>query len=1674
MAFTKLEPTSVNTSAAFTFANANVTANLNVSGKTNLGSVSNLTITGGTSGYVLRTNGAGVLSWVAQTGGGGTPGGNTTEVQYNNAGSFDGSDSFKFNNGSNTLSVTNIESNGYLLTNLNGSNISGQIGNALLSSTVYTNAQPNITSVGTLASLTVTANITSGNANLGNAATASYFIGNGSLLTGIASSSSYANTNVAAYLPTYTGNVSANYFIGNGATLTYITGSTVNGNVTSAVQSHYANIANSVAGGNVSGQVGNALVAGTVYTNAQPNITSVGTLSSLTVTGNITSGNANLGNLAIATYFTGNGSLLTSITGGNVNGNVTSAVQSHYANIANSVAGSNVSGNVTSAVQSHYSNIANSVSGSNISGQVGNALVADTVYNNAQPNITSLGTLSSLSITGNITSGNANLGNLAIATYFTGNGSLLTSITGGNVSGNVASAVQSHYANIANSVTGSNVSGNVDSAVQSHYANIANSVSGSNVSGNVDSAVQSHYANIANSVTGGNVSGQVGNALVAGAVYTNAQPNITSVGTLTSLAITGNTTTGNLTGATLVSATNLTGTLTTAAQPNITSTGTLVSVTVSGDATITGNLTVSGSYEYANVTSFNVKDPIIEQGGNPNGTPLASNDGKDRGQILHYFTTAAVDAFMGWDNSNAEFALGSNVSVSSEVVTFNSFGNIRAGYFLGNGSQLTGLPEIYGNSNVANYLPTYTGNVTANYFIGNGSTLTYITGGNVNGNVPSAVQSHYANISNSVAGQNVSGYVSLATSANTAGTVTTNAQPNITSVGTLSSLTITGNLTSGNLTVSGIGNIGYGQVSEVLKLSNSASAADKWLTFKNLYGEFQIGTQGNVGAYLYNTATSPLGFYTGASKRLNIASTGETQILSTTTSTSNSTGALQVSGGVGVQGNINADYFTGNGSLLTSLTGGNVTGQVGNALIAGTVYTNDQPNITSVGTLTNLTITGNVTSGDANLGNLATASYFTGNGYLLTGVISATVTANAQPNITSVGTLASLAVTGNTTTGNLTGATLVSATNLTGTLTTAAQPNITSTGTLTSLTVTGNISSGNANLGNLITSNYSTAVLTTGAQPNITSVGTLASLIVTANSNVGNLYSASVVQGSTLTSNIATGTAPLTVTSTTRVSNLNASYSNVSDYAVVTTQTTGNFYPVFVSSSSTGNYALASNANISVNVATGSLNVGAGTGGNITGANLVSSNYFSGNGSLLTSLTGGNVSGQVGNALIAGTVYTNAQPNITSVGTLTSLTVTGNISAGNLTGATLVSATNITGTLTTNAQPNITSVGTLTSLTITGNLTSGNANLGNLITSNYSTAVLTTGAQPNITSVGTLTSLTITGNLTSGNANLGNLITSNYSTAVLTTGAQPNITSVGTLTSLTVTGNISSGNANLGNLITSNYSTAVLTTGAQPNITSVGTLASLTVTANASVGNLNAGTAVVASTLTSNVATGTAPLTVTSTTRVNNLNVSYSNVSDYDSVTTATTGTFYPTFVNGSTSANYQNYSNTALSFNAATGNLITTLLTGTLTTAAQPNITSHGTLTALTVAGNFVLQQSQETFQTKTSVGGAVTYDYSTGATFYHTSVTSNIQATLTNLDTTTGRSSVFAMIIAQGATPYVCTAITVGGASQTIKWVSGGTQPTGTASKVDAIVFTILNNSGTYTVLGQLSSYG
>ncbi len=76
----------------------------------------------------------------------------------------------------------------------------------------------------------------------------------------------------------------------------------------------------------------------------------------------------------------------------------------------------------------------------------------------------------------------------------------------------------------------------------------------------------------------------------------------------------------------------------------------------------------------------------------------------------------------------------------------------------------------------------------------------------------------------------------------------------------------------------------------------------------------------------------------------------------------------------------------------------------------------------------------------------------------------------------------------------------------------------------------------------------------------------------------------------------------------------------------------------------------------------------------------------------------------------------------------------------------------------------------------------------------------------------------------------------------------------------------------------------------------------------------------------------------------------------------STNETVYPLFVDGATGTQGAE-SDTGLTYNPSSGNLTSTQLTGTLQTAAQPNITSVGTLSALNVSGNV-------------SIGGTLTYE--------------------------------------------------------------------------------------------------
>lgn len=90
------------------FGDATVTGTLNVlSGSLELAAPSSLYVGGGTNGYVLQTDGAGSLSWVAQIapGSGSNPGGANTNIQFNDAGTMNGVVGFNFNKSTNVMTV---------------------------------------------------------------------------------------------------------------------------------------------------------------------------------------------------------------------------------------------------------------------------------------------------------------------------------------------------------------------------------------------------------------------------------------------------------------------------------------------------------------------------------------------------------------------------------------------------------------------------------------------------------------------------------------------------------------------------------------------------------------------------------------------------------------------------------------------------------------------------------------------------------------------------------------------------------------------------------------------------------------------------------------------------------------------------------------------------------------------------------------------------------------------------------------------------------------------------------------------------------------------------------------------------------------------------------------------------------------------------------------------------------------------------------------------------------------------------------------------------------------------------------------------------------------------------------------------------------------------------------
>ena len=376
-----------------------------------------------------------------------------------------------------------------------------------------------------------------------------------------------------------------------------------------------------------------------------------------------------------------------------------------------------------------------------------------------------------------------------------------------------------------------------------------------------------------------------------------------------------------------------------------------------------------------------------------------------------------VDAFTNYTVTMANLTTyvnqnSSNISVTGTV---SATGNITGAYILGNGSQLTGLPATYGNANVAAYLPTFTGNLAggnANISLGinsvnisptilsvsNGTLTTQLTKDGLYGNVTATTVAASANVSSnlfigngsaltSITGANVSGTVANATYATTAGsattatTVTGAAQANITSTGVLTSLSSTGNVRAASVLTD---NYAYANGTPINFAGTYSNANVS--SFMASFGSNVITTTGNIQAgYFQGNGSLLTGITATVSNAFSSANANGTILTANTTS-----GVLNFSAGnniaitgtgannniqIGITGTVaNATYATSAGSAATASTATTAVTAT-SATTADSVTSASQPVITSVGTLTSLSVSGNVSG-----------NYFIGNGSQLTGI----------------------------------------------------------------------------------------------------------------------------------------------------------------------------------------------------------------------------------------------------------------------------------------------------------------------------------------------------------------------------------------------------------------------------------------------------------------------------------------------------------------------------------------------------------------------------------------------------------------------------------------------------------------------------------------------------------------
>ena len=396
-----------------------------------------------------------------------------------------------------------------------------------------------------------------------------------------------------------------------------------------------------------------------------------------------------------------------------------------------------------------------------------------------------------------------------------------------------------------------------------------------------------------------------------------------------------------------------------------------------GNVNIVGNLTVSGTQAATTAQATSEAMINLHYSATP---PLVTDDGKDIGFTFKYYKAAERLGFLGWQNSSRSLVYFDGATESGNVITSGLFGNVQFGQLLISNttaatSNVTGALQVRGGVGIAGNLHANVANIgnlsVLGYHVGSlnfaGADTIYINGSPVvtsatafnGGTVALATLFACTNPSTSTTsgavrisgGLGVAGNTFLSNleipnngnvRSNIIGTVFTAAQPRVTSLGTLTTLSVAGQTTARDI-------VPENNLTYQIGTGSSTRWSKIWAFDIDMSGVLTGGTVNSTGgAHSGNleintptaaglTTSTAVGeiFNTGATT-IRIGGGGQTQFRNTTAATSSGTGAVVITGGLGVgSGLYNSGVHESLGNIVAGATTVSTSATTGALVVRG-------------------------------------------------------------------------------------------------------------------------------------------------------------------------------------------------------------------------------------------------------------------------------------------------------------------------------------------------------------------------------------------------------------------------------------------------------------------------------------------------------------------------------------------------------------------------------------------------------------------------------------------------------------------------------------------------------------------------------------------------------------------